>query len=391
MQAQTLAPAALDEARQRLEKAVAEGEIAGGELLVLLDGKPALHAVAGVLDVEDRTPWRSNTIVRIYSMTKPIVSVAAMQLHEQGRFGLDDPVARYIPAFEQVRVLVEEDGERRLVKPKRPVTVRDLFRHTSGYSYGGGSVAEYYRREGMQYHGDGAMFPPELTLAEAAEAMARIPLLHQPGERFTYGFNTDLLGRLVEIWSGRTLDAHLREAVLAPLAMNDTGFAVPPEKADRFASCHTRKDGRLAVLDKRTTSPYLKGFKFLSGGGGLVSTAEDYGRFCRMLLEGGQLEGRRLLRPETLREMFRNQLEQAAGSFRFGLGFAISEVQLGEGAAARKAKVYSWGGYASTEFRVIPEARLALVFLRQMIPTDNRLANRLFQTIYRGVRWADGE
>ena len=382
----SIAPEALDDARAELRRAVREGEIAGGLLWVAQGGKVLLEEAAGVCDVEDRTPFRPDTIVRIYSMTKPIVSVAAMRLYEAGKFQLDDPVARYIPAFAQVRVREAQEGRERFVPPKRPVTVRDLFRHTSGYSYGDGPEKKWYAKEGMRYHGPGAMFPPEMTLAEAAEAMARLPLLHHPGERFTYGFSVDLLGRLVEIWSGRRLDEYLREAVFQPLDMPDTGFVVPPDRASRFASCHTRRNGKIVVLDKQTASPYLKGFRFLSGGGGLVSTARDYGHFCQMLLDGGTFRGRRVLGKETLRLMFTDQLGGAAGKFRFGLGFAIGEVEVGKGQTRRRAPTFSWGGYASTEFRVLPTEKLALIFLRQMIPTDNRLANELFRRVYAGVR-----
>lgn len=382
---QRLAPEALAEARTMLQQAVEEGALAGGALWVYFQGRTVLHAVAGVCDIEDGTPWRTNTLLRIYSMTKPIVSVAALRLLEQGKFALDDPVARYLPPFAQVRVLVREKGRDRRVPPKRALTIRDLFRHTSGYSYGEGPAATYYRREGVHYHGPLEMFPPEMSLAQGAEALARIPLLHHPGERFTYGFSTDLLGRLIEVWSGQRLDGYLREALFEPLGMEDTGFVVPPAKADRFASCHTRREGRLTVVDKRTESPYLRGFKFLSGGGGLVSTAADYGRFCELLLQGGKWQGQRLLQPETVDEMFRNQLHEVPGSFRFGLGFAIDEVALGPKDRARRVRCYSWGGYASTQFWVLPEAGLAMVFVRQMIPTDNRLSDQLFQKVYEGV------
>ena len=382
----SISPEALEDARAELHRAVQAGEIAGGLLWVAQEGKVILEEAAGVCDIEDRIPFRTNTIVRIYSMTKPIVSVAAMRLYEAGKFQLDDPVARYIPAFAHVRVLERHEGEIRLVPPKRPITVRDLFRHTSGYSYGDGWEKKWYAKVGMRYHGPGEMFPPEMTLAEAAEAMTHIPLLHHPGERFTYGFSVDLLGRLIEIWSGQRLDEYLREAIFQPLDMPDTGFMVPPDRANRFASCHTRRDGKIVILDKRTTSPYLKGFRFLSGGGGLVSTAQDYGHFCQMLLNGGTFRGRRLLRKQTLQLMFIDQLGGVAGKFRFGLGFAIGEVEVGKGRTRRQVPVYYWGGYASTEFRILPTEKLALIFLRQMIPTDNRLANDLFRRIYAGVR-----
>ena len=179
-----------------------------------------------------------------FSMTKPITSVAAMTLFEQGKFQLDDPVAKYIPAFEKTTVLASDGDSQKVVPAKRQITIRDVFRHTTGFSYGNGhpNVKEYYARERMLYRPPQGMLPPKMTIKEAAEALARIPALHHPGERFTYGFNTDLLGRLIEVWSGKSLDKYMRQTIFEPLEMADTGFSVPPEWRDRFASCHTLQD-----------------------------------------------------------------------------------------------------------------------------------------------------
>jgi CubicO group peptidase (beta-lactamase class C family) len=326
-------------------------------------------------------------LVRIYSMSKPITSVAAMTLFEQDKFQLDDPVSKFIPAFAETTVLEGEEDSPKIVPAKRPITVRDVFRHTTGYSYGAGNpaVQKYYEREDMRYRPPSGMLPPAMTIAQAAEALARIPALHHPGERFTYGFNTDLLGRLIEIWSGRPLDEYLREAVLKPLEMVDTGFSVPEEKQDRFASCHTVRDGKLTVVDKAASSPFNGGFEFLSGGGGLISTLQDYAHFCQMLIDGGRYKDRRLLKEDTLQLMFTDQLNGVAGGFRFGLGFAIADIQLGSGDDERTATQYSWGGYASTDFRLVPDAKLFQIVLRQRVPTSPELANRLFSGIYAGV------
>ena len=224
-----------------------------------------------------------------------------------------------------------------------------------------------------------------MTIAQAAEKLAATPAHHHPGERFTYGFNTDLLGRLIEVWSEKPLDEYVRESVLTPLEMNDTGFAVAPDKRDRFASCHTTIDGKLKVADKAATSPFNRGFTFVSGGGGLTSTAKDYSKFCQMLVDGGQGRGRRVLKPETLELMFTDQLNGIAGGFRFGLGFAIHPVQLGTGESRRSAEQYSWGGYASTDFRVIPAEKVVQVFIRQHVPSSHQLANKVFQTVYVGM------
>jgi CubicO group peptidase (beta-lactamase class C family) len=224
-----------------------------------------------------------------------------------------------------------------------------------------------------------------MTIEKAAVALARIPALHHPGERFTYGFSTDLLGRLIEVWSGQPLDVFLRQTVLEPLEMNDTGFSVPKEKRARFISCHVLLNGKLAVADKAASSPFNDGFEFLSGGGGLVSTVRDYANFCQMLVDGGQFKGRRLLKEDTIKLMFTDQLNGMAGPFQFGFGFAIDEINLGSDESRRKGRQFSWGGYASTAFRLVPGERLYQIFARQQVPDSNDLADKLITKIYDGL------
>lgn len=354
--------------------------------MVIHRGKVVHLDTAGVADLESKAPFAKDTIVRIYSMTKPITSVTAMTLYEAGKFKLDDPVGKYIPAFKQVKVFAAGKGATELLDPTRPLTVRDVFRHTTGYSYGGGKSLNAHKREGMRYHGPGGMWPPSMSIEKAAEALARIPLLHQPGERFTYGYSTDLLGRLIEVWSGKSLETYMQDAVLKPLGMNDTGFSVPERKRSRLASCHTTKDGKLAVLDGKSSSRFAEGFEFASGGGGLLSTISDYGNFCQMLVNGGEFKARRILKQNTIDEMFRDQLQDVPGKFQFGLGFAIKKVKIGSGDEARDASQYSWGGYASTDFRIVPEEGLIQIFLRQHIPSRHGLAGKVFPVIYRGLR-----
>jgi CubicO group peptidase (beta-lactamase class C family)/outer membrane protein assembly factor BamB len=375
-----------ERAKAELRRAVQDGRVAGAAHLVVHDARMLYAEAAGFANIEERAPFTVDSILRIYSMSKPITSVAAMMLLEQGRFGLDDPVARFIPAFTNATVLVTVDGKARQVPPKRPITVRDVFRHTTGYSYGDeASVREFYERVGLRYWGPQELFPPKMTIARAADALARIPALHHPGEKFTYGFNTDLLGRLIEIWSGESLDRYLQRAVFEPLGMVDTGFSVPAEKRARFTSCSTLSEGKLAVVDPAGSSPFNGGFEFLSGGGGLVSTVRDYANFCQMLVDGGQFKGRRLLKPDTLRLMFEDQLHGVDGTNRFGLGFGIDEVELGSGAGQHKAACYRWGGYASTQFAVVPEERLFQIFALQQVPYTETLAKKQFETIYAGL------
>ena len=385
---QKIAGTALEEASAVVREAVATGQVAGAIHLVVHHGQVIHLEIAGVRDIEEQRPLQRDTILRIYSMSKPIVSVAAMMLQEQGKFELDDPVADFIPVFEDAQVQVQQERASSVESPRRPITVRDLLRHTAGYSYGRDADLQLlpdYRREGMHYHPPERMFPPRMTIAEAAHALARIPASHHPGERFTYGFATDLLGRLIEIWSGQPLESFLQEAVFAPLEMHDTGFSLPPEKRHRLATCHTWVDGKLAVLDKASSSPFNDGFEFVSGGGGLLSTVGDYANFCQMLVDGGTFRGRRLLQASTLDSMWADQLNDVPGDFQFGLGFAIGEVTLGKGETERQAAEYSWGGYASTQFRLVPAERLFQIVMRQRIPMVTDLADQLFSVVHRGL------
>jgi CubicO group peptidase (beta-lactamase class C family) len=378
---------ALDDASVELDKQVASQRIAGGAHMVVRNGKMIHFHIAGVSDIEEQTPLEANAILRIYSMSKPITSVAAMTLWEQGKFILDDPVSKYIPAFANASVLAEPGESDKTVALNRPITVRDVFRHTTGYTYGleTPAVLEYHEKEGLLYADQYGLFPPKMTIAQGADSLARIPAMHQPGASFTYGFSTDVLGRLIEIWSGARLDDYLEQAVLTPLEMIDTGFSVPVEKLDRFGSCHTWSDGKQIVADKANTSPYRDGFAFLSGGGGLVSTMQDYANFSQMLVAGGEYKGKRILKRSTLELIFTDQLSEIAGDFRFGLGFSIDDIQLGRGHSKRDAEAYRWGGYASTAFQVVPEANLFQIFMQQSVPSDHETANKLFSIVYAGT------
>ncbi|MDA1018268.1 MAG: serine hydrolase [Planctomycetota bacterium] len=384
--AQTISDDAIKQAKDTLTKAVESGNVAGAGHMVIIDGRTVYFEVAGLRDIDDKKPFERDTLLRIYSMTKPITSVAAMTLYEQGKFQLDDPIAKYIPDFGETTVLVKNGDDVTVVPAKRQITVRDAFRHTTGFSYGDGnpSPRKYYEEAGMRYRPPAGMRPPAMTIEKAAEALAKIPALHHPGERFTYGFSTDLLGRLVEVWSGKSLGEYMQEAVFTPLDMKDTGFSIPEEKRDRFASCHTFYQGKLAIIDKAATSDFNDGFEFESGGGGLISTAQDYASFCQMIANGGEFSGKRVLKEETVKLMLTDQLNGVAGPFQFGLGFAIGDVTLGTGDNARKTKQYSWGGYASTAFRIVPDARLIQIVVRQRVPSANGLGNQLIPIMFKG-------
>ncbi len=378
--------AALESARVELRQAVQEGKVAGAIHLVVRDGKTIYSEVAGVADIDEKTPLRLDSILRIYSMTKPITSVAALQLYEKGKFALDDPLAKFIPAFAGATVLQTTGEATEQVAPKRAISIRDVLRHTTGYSYGDeASVRPLNESRRMRYWGPEEMYPPRMTIAQAAEALARIPTLHHPGEKFTYGFSADLLGRLIEVWSGLSLDAYLQQHVFAPLEMVDTGFSVPKEKRVRFVSCHTLRDGKVVVIDKREASLFNEGFEFLSGGGGLLSTVADYANFCQMLLDGGVFKGRRVLKTDTVQLIFTDQLNGIAGEFRFGFGFDLGDVEIGSGLGLRKVAKYSWGGYASTDFQIVPREKLIQIYARQQVPMAGELAKKQFAVVNGGL------
>ena len=387
-----LAPETERVLREQLGEAIEAGKIAGGMHLVVKDGEEVFFQAQGVRDIDAQLPMQRDTLARIYSMSKPITSVAAMTLWEQDKFDLDDPVSKFIPAFESASVL-EKAGEQWVsVAPKRPITVRDCFRHTTGYGYGGGdnpAFHAHYERERLLYRSPAAMMPPAMTIENAALALARIPAFHHPGERFTYGFSTDLLGRLIEVWSGQSLDAYIQGAVLHPLEMKDTSFSVPQDKVERFACCHTDSEGKLAIVDMAATSPFVDGFEFLSGGGGLVSTIDDYARFCQMLVSDGRFRDRQILKPDTVAMMFSNQLEETPGDFQFGLGFAIARVTLGSGDEARESQQTYWAGYASTDFRLVPAENLFQIFIRQRVPSMHGFARQAFQRVNQGLEYLE--
>ncbi len=375
---------AITAATDELARATEAGEIEGGMLLVHVQGKQVLLAIEGQHDFEDNLEFKQDSLLRIYSMTKPITSVVAMTLWEQGKFKLDDPVSKYIPSFGDVKVGVVANGQLTRVQPKREITVRDLLSHTSGYSYspapGTPFGKEYYQR-GMFYTHNG-MYPPKMSIRQAADLLAQIPLHHQPGEKWTYGLSVDILAALIEIWSGDPLQKYMNRSLLKPLDMRDTSFDIPRSKLDRFVSCLTWEGDRQVVIDKWNSSGYCDGFQFHGGGSGLVSTIDDYGQFAQMLANWGELSGTRILKQTTLEKMFKNQVPEGGGR-SFGLGFAVESSKFP--GADKLLGEFGWGGYANTEFRVIPEAGVSMVFMRQTVPSNHRMSRKLFTILKSGI------
>ncbi len=354
-------------------------KIAGCQTVVARHGHVAYFSSLGEMDIERGKAMADDTIFRIYSMSKPITSVALMTLYEQGHFQLNDPVSRVIPEWKGQRVYVSGDGEQMiLAEPERPMTFRHLLSHTGGLSYGATNhpADRAYLRRGVG-RGQGE------TLRTFVEKLADVPLHFSPGERWMYSYSTDVCGYLIEAVSGKPFDRYLQETIFDPLGMKDTSFTVAPEKATRLAANYQRgPDKRLRVIDDPAKSTYLTTPTFLSGGGGLTGTTADYLRFCEMLRRGGELDGERIIGPRTLEMMHMNHLKGgqdltrlAEGTFSetanegvgFGLGFATTLGQVETGSLG--AGDYYWGGAASTIFWVDPTEDLVVIFMTQLMPS----------------------
>jgi CubicO group peptidase (beta-lactamase class C family) len=355
------------------------GSFPGVLLAIMRRGRIAHFSVQGLMDRERGRALTADTIVRIYSMTKPIVSVALMTLFEEGRFQLDDPIAKFVPEFADVGVYAGGSlGSFTTTRPARPMTVRGLLSHMSGLTYGlqrRTPVDAAYRERKLESF--------DRPLGEWIKALAELPLDFSPGEHWNYSVSTDVLGYLIEVLTGEALDEFLRKRIFAPLDMMDTGFFVPPEKWSRLAACYQRgEDGAVTLIDDPETSRYRTKPAFLSGGGGLVSTARDYLRFAQMLCNGGTLDGVRILGPKLLALMTRNHLpegkdlhtysvslfsESAMAGVGFGLGFAVMLDPVRNQLPGTPGE-FSWGGVANTYFWVDPAEEVVVVQLAQVMP-----------------------
>ena len=366
-----------------LKDYVESGKLPGYLVVVARRGQPVYLDRYGWRDVEARAPVEDDTIFRIYSMTKPITSVALMSLYERGVFQLDTPVSAFIPAFQHLEVFESGDHDHyRSVPAEREMRISDLLTHTSGLTYGFMNlhpVDAMYRARGVEGSRSSG------TLHDMVETLGELPLLFSPGTRWSYSVATDVLGYLVEVLSGMSLDAYLAEHILAPLGMTDTGFFVPEGKVSRFGANYEYDAGGLRLADRPPDSPYCRQPSFLSGGGGLVSTAADYLRFMRMLRNKGELNGERILGRKTVEFMTINHLpgntdlagigqkvfsEMPFDGIGFGLGFSVV-LDPAKSSIIGSPGEYAWGGAASTAFWIDPVEDMSVLFLTQLMPSSS--------------------
>jgi CubicO group peptidase (beta-lactamase class C family) len=389
----------LQRLRAGMQRYVDEGHVSGIVVYVARGGRVVVNEAFGKSDVEAARPMAKDSIFRIASQTKALTSVAAMMLVEEGRLGLGDPVSRYIPAFEKTSVAVPApagavaDSPVSAVPAKRPITIRDLLTHTAGIGYGTGVAAAQWKAASIQgwYFAD-----RKEPVAAVVERMAALPMDAQPGEKYVYGYNTDVLGVVVEKVSGQTLAEFLQKRIAGPLGMPDTQFYLPPAQKDRLTTVYgATKDGRIerAPAGKEGQGDYVEGPRVaFSGGAGLLSTARDYGRFLQMMLNGGELEGARLLSPKTVELMTVNHVGTlfaergpADAGKGFGLGFDVV-LDLGRTGAYGSEGAFGWGGAYHTNHWVDPHEKLVAVIMTQLLPAgDSDLHGRFRALVYQSI------
>jgi CubicO group peptidase (beta-lactamase class C family) len=377
--------------RDYMRNEVSTGKIPGAVLLIQQHGQQVLLENFGVLDVESRRPMTSDAIFRLYSMSKPVTSVAAMMLVDDGKMSLDDPLSKFIPAFADARVAVEKHGEDGKVELAteplaRPIRILDLLRHTSGITYG------FYGDSPIRkLYANGGLFDGDFDNAQLAERLARLPLAEQPGTLWDYGHSTDVLGRVIEVVSGKSLYEFEKERLFDPLGMTDTAFAVEDVKRPRVAQ---PLPGDITLSSVRGLGdPVPRRRRWESGGGGMVGTIADYARFAQMLLNGGSLDGRRYLKPETVTLMTsdlvppetkiaRDYYYFPSGDSGFGLGFAIRVVAT----PPLPTGEYRWDGAGGTFFFIDPKDDLFAICMLQSPSQRQRIQNELKVLIYQALK-----
>jgi len=388
-------PSRLDRIDDAINKEIAAGKIPGAVALVARNGNVVYHKSFGFSDIDSKTPMRNDNIFRIASMTKAVTTVAVMTLYEQGHFLLNDPVAKYIPEFSDPKVISEVDDNGTIlatVPASAPIRIIDLLTHTSGISYRF-MHSELYK----SYLGAGiidGVTSKYITLASQMRLLAEQPLLFEPGSRPAYGLSTDLLGYLVEVVSGQTLDQYLAEEIFDPLRMNDTYFYLPQDKADRLVTLHASVEGSLVVSKGDESDiplddplfPVSGARSYFSGGIGLSSTAHDYARFLQMLLNGGELDGERILSRKSVELMRVARVDWNGDQIPdMSLGFTVV-TDLGKKGELGSVGSYSWGGVFYTSYWVDPSENLIGVFMSQVRPANSDISNKFEMLVYQALQ-----
>jgi CubicO group peptidase (beta-lactamase class C family) len=374
---------------QAVDRSIGEKRIAGAVTLVARRGKIAWLKAQGMMDREAAKPMQNDSLFRICSMTKAITSLAVMMLYEEGHFLLDDPVSKYIPEFKNPKVIVKPaSGPTYSIPAAKEITIRNLLTHTAGLTYHWNPELGAMYKDANVAHG---LLPYDGTIGDSVKHLAALPLLFNPGERFEYGLNVDVLGYLVEVVSGKTLDEFLRTRIFEPLGMKDTYFFVPQNKLNRLAAAYTwyPEKGLQRFPDKPIVEgnfaysadyPYSGGKKRYAGGAGLSSTALDYARFCQMMLDNGKAGGTRLVSRKTVELMSHDQLGSTSSNQGFGLGFGVDGIKAPLSELGSPGQ-YNWGGFFYTTFVIDPKEQMITVFMAQLHPTGGLNLDRLFHAL----------
>jgi CubicO group peptidase (beta-lactamase class C family) len=398
---QTASPSTANFSEERLQRidkvlqqAVDSGWIAGSVALIARDGKIVYNKAFGYADIDSKLKMQPDNIFRIASQTKAITSVAAMMLYEEGKFLLDDPISKYIPAFANARVLDkfnETDSSFTTVPAKREVTIRDLLTHTSGIDYpliGSPNMKAIYAKAQLAP----AFGSDTMQLANMVSKLGTMPLSHQPGEKWTYGLNVDVIGRLVELFSGMSLDKFFQQRIFQPLGMNDTYFYLPESKYNRLVTAYTedKQHNRITWESQKAAMgssnyPKINGVYF-AGGAGLSSTVKDYAIFLQMLLNGGIYNAHRLLSPRTVEMMTSNQIgDLNLDKNKFGLGFKIT-TSAGQAETGQSEGSFAWGGFFGTTYWADPKKKLiGEIYLQQTPLTHWELMDKFIALVYQAL------
>jgi CubicO group peptidase (beta-lactamase class C family) len=367
-----------------VQRSIDDKRIAGAVTLVARRGHVAWFKAQGMADREAGKPMRPDTMFRICSMTKPITTLAVMMLYEEGHFLLDDPVSKYLPEFKNPKVLVKPaSGAPYTIPATREITIRDLLRHTSGITYQWNEDLGPMYKDAKVASG---LLPYDGTIADSTKHLAGLPLLFNPGEKFEYSLGVDVLGRLVEVVSGKPLDEFFRTRIFEPLGMKDTYFYPPDGKLDRLATAYTYYDDK--GLNRFPDTPITEGAftysadyptrsprNLFSGGAGLVSTAADYARFCQMMLDGGKVGNTRLLSRKSVELMTQDQLGKIGSDQGFGLGFGVNGVKAPLSELGSPGEYY-WGGFFYTQFSIDPKEQMIVIFMGQLHPDGDLTLDR---------------